>query len=236
MLELTNFFEFIKKPNYNAFERKETNVLKTAFKVFLISYVVLTLVNGMINSILGLFFTLPEDRLEELFQSMKISSWGIFVIIAFMAPAMEEVLFRYPLVFRIKYIPIIFSILIGVVIHYIIPYLPELIVILLLYFVFSFIVPKHEKKIFDLWVRYFRFVVWFSAILFGLVHIGNFEIIKGFQYLIVPFLIIPQLGIGFVLAYVRLTYKKGFLIGLLVHIFINALSSSIFLFYTSTNQ
>jgi membrane protease YdiL (CAAX protease family) len=73
-------------------------------------------------------------------------------------------------------------------------------------------------------------VVWFSAITFGLIHIGNFELVKVSQYLIVPLLVLPQLGTGFVLSYVRLTYKNGFLICLLVHMLINFVPATMFLF------
>ncbi len=232
MLGITNFYTFLKNPRYNALELKETNVFKTAFKVFLITYIVFTLLNGLIHLFLELFFTLPEDRLEEIFKSMKIGSWGIFVLIAFMAPVIEELIFRLPLMFKIKYFSILFAILIGVIIHYFIPYLPVIIVSIPVYFISSRYVPKYEKKIFDIWVRYFRFVVWFSALAFGLVHIGNFELVKASQYLIVPFLVIPQLGMGFVLSYVRLSYRNGFLIGLLVHIFINFVPATIYLFQT----
>ncbi|MCK9639717.1 MAG: CPBP family glutamic-type intramembrane protease [Prolixibacteraceae bacterium] len=232
MQELIAFFLFLKNPKYHDIEKRETIVLKTAFRVFLITFLVLTLINGLIHFMLGLFFILPNDRLQEIFESMKIGPWAVFAIIVFIGPALEEIIFRLPLVFKIQFFSIILAILIGVIIHYFIPYLPGFIVILLLFFIFSHFVPKHEKRIFDIWVRYFRFVVWFSAITFGLFHIGNFELVKASQYFIVPFLVIPQLGMGFVLSFVRLTYRQGFLIGLLVHIFINFVPATIYLFQT----
>jgi len=143
MLELTDFFKFIKKPQYTIFERMETNVLKTAFRVFLITFLVFTIINGLIHFVLGLFFTLPEDGLEELIRSMKFNRWGVFVFMVFMAPALEEIIFRLPLVFKIQFFSIILAILIGVIIHYFIPYLPGFIVILLLFFIFSHFVPKY---------------------------------------------------------------------------------------------
>ncbi len=230
MFELTDFFEFLKRPRYTTEEGKETPVLKTAFKVFLIIIVLFTMINGLIHSFLGLFFTLPKDELEEFLSSLKIGRWGIFAVIVLVGPVMEEFIFRFPLVFRIQYISIIFAILFAVVIHYFIPYLPVFMVLLLLLVVFSYFGPKYEKEILAIWVRYFRFVVWFSAISFGLWHIGNFEIVKASHYLIVPLLVLPQLGTGFILSYVRLTYKRGFLIGLLVHMFINFVPATILLF------
>jgi len=235
MLEISSFYAFLKNPRYDALEMKETNVWKTAFKVFLITYVVFTLINGLMQWILGLFFTLPEDRLEDFFKSLKIGRWGIFFVVAILAPVIEEAIFRLPLVFKIKYISILFAILTGLIIHLFIPYLPVIVLAIPLYFIFSGFVPKHEQTILDIWVRYFRFVVWFSAIAFGLVHIGNFQLMNGTQYIIVPLLVIPQLGVGFVLSFVRLTYRRGFLIGLMVHMFINSVSSAIFLLQASTD-
>jgi membrane protease YdiL (CAAX protease family) len=40
--------------------------------------------------------------------------------------------------------------------------------------------------------------------------------------------------LGFVLSYVRLTYRSGFFISVLVHIFVNTASSTIFLFLDSS--
>jgi len=86
MLELTEFFTFVKKPQYTISESLETKVLKTAFRVLLIAFLVFTLINGLIHFILGLFFTLPVDGLEELIKSMKFSRWTVFVLIVLIAP------------------------------------------------------------------------------------------------------------------------------------------------------
>ena len=234
MFEIIDFFEFLKHPQYNADERKDTNVFKTAFNVFLIIFIVFTLINGLIQFVLGLFFPLPEDKLDELFQSMEIGRWGIFVLIVFVIPTVEESIFRLPLVFKIEYVSIILAIIFGIGIHFLVPYLPGFVVLLLLLLIFSWTIPKYEKWIFDIWVRYFQYVVWFSSMSFGLLHIGNFELVKISQYLIVPLLVLPQLGTGFVLSYVRVTYKNGFLIGLLVHMFINFVPAALFALQATT--
>ena len=229
MKEIINFFEFLKRPQYKFEEKKDMNVFKTAFKIFLITFSVLTIFNGFVNFILGLFFTLPKDKLEDFFESMKIGRWAVFLLMVLIAPLLEELIFRLPLIFKTQYISIVFSVLIAALIHCLIPYLPGIILFFPLFLIISYYVPKHEKFIYAIWVNYFRFVVWFSAIIFGLAHIGNFELVKTVQYFIVPFLVIPQLCMGFVLSYVRLTYKNGFMIGLLVHIFINLTTTTIYL-------
>lgn len=234
MLEFTKFIEFLKNPQYLGIEIKETNLIWTALKVFLICYVVLTLLNGFIHWMLGCFFTLPEDKLEELLKSSQINRWVIFVMVTLVIPIIEEYLFRFPLVFKIRNIPFFFAIVVGIVIHLIFSYLPFVLVAIAVNFLSFKYILAHEEQIFTFWIRNFRFIVWITAVTFGLVHVGNFQMEITSHSLIVPFLVIPHIGLGFVLSYVRLTYRSGFFISVLVHIFVNTASSTIFLFLDSS--
>lgn len=55
------------------------------------------------------------------------------------------------------------------------------------------------------WDKYFNYVVYFSAILFALVHIFNYEITRN-VILLTPLLVLPQFVIGLMLAYFRVKF------------------------------
>jgi hypothetical protein len=50
--------------------------------------------------------------------------------------------------------------------------------------------------------------------------------VEAYQFFVIPLLIFPQLAMGFLLSFVRLYYKNGILICILVHIFMNAMTIS----------
>lgn len=68
MPELTDFFEFLKFTQYKVEERKETNVFKTAFKVFLIICIVVTLINWLIYLIRNRF-NFSTNKLQSFWKS-----------------------------------------------------------------------------------------------------------------------------------------------------------------------
>jgi len=77
-----------------------------------------------------------------------------------------------------------------------------------------------KQKIKTLYLRYFRFLFWFSALLFGLLHATNF---RGCTFTIIalsPLLCLPQIIMGFILGYIRMSY--GFWYGVLLHFLINS--------------
>jgi len=62
--------------------------------------------------------------------------------------------------------------------------------------------------------NYFKYAYYLSALLFGLIHIGNFPEIDGFYWLI-PILVAPQISAGIFLGYIRT--KLGLLWSILLH-------------------
>ena len=61
------------------------------------------------------------------------------------------------------------------------------------------------------YIKYFKYIFWYSAILFGLLHMFNYQ----GNYLIIlslsPILCFPQIVMGFILGYIRMNY--GFVYG-----------------------
>lgn len=62
--------------------------------------------------------------------------------------------------------------------------------------------------------EFFKYAFYISVLLFGLVHIGNFQDIEGYYWLI-PILVAPQISAGIFLGFIRT--KLGLLWSILLH-------------------
>jgi membrane protease YdiL (CAAX protease family) len=87
---------------------------------------------------------------------------------------------------------------------------------------------KAETFFISLWKKRYKFIFYFSAVIFGLIHISNFE----FSYTILllsPILVAPQIILGLIIGYSRV--RMGFISGLLLHSLHNAFFIGIPLFF-----
>lgn len=73
----------------------------------------------------------------------------------------------------------------------------------------------------DLRGKYFKFLYFFSCLTFGFIHFFNFQPLSISILIFSPFIVMPQLIYGFLIAYIRVNFKYGFFMGLLFHILIN---------------
>ena len=100
----------------------------------------------------------------------------------------------------------------------------------LMFFLVVIIAPIFEELFFRGFVgllaekSYFRWVYYLSAVLFGLVHVSNYELSES-QNLLISIIILPQLFLGFMLGFVRIKY--GFYYCVLLHAVYNACLVSI---------
>lgn len=65
----------------------------------------------------------------------------------------------------------------------------------------------------------YKYLLYFSCLIFGLMHITNFANFENIELYKYPILTIPQIILGFVIAYIRMNY--GFKYGLLFHSSVN---------------
>lgn len=227
MFEPLEFFHFLKNPQYQSIERRETNILWTAIKIYLVLLLFLGLINVLSITILKAFITLPIDETIEIPDNLKKQLWIYLAEVVFIAPILEEIIFRLSLFFNPWNLSISFSILIAVIVH---KFLNDIDTILILFLVFILIFRLtmiFKLNLNSFWNKYFKFIIYSSSILFGLVHITNYRFTESYQYLIIPILIFPQLAIGFTLSFTRLYFKKGFLICILIHMIMNIISITI---------
>ena len=71
-----------------------------------------------------------------------------------------------------------------------------------------------RRMIFQLFKKYFYLLFYLSALTFGLVHVGNYQICHNHSILII-FLVLPQLFAGLILGYARLKY--GIFTSIILH-------------------
>ena len=74
--------------------------------------------------------------------------------------------------------------------------------------------PVHQR----LSDAYFPYIFWSSAIIFGLIHVGNFP--SGYAFPVLVLMVMPQMIAGFVLGYTRIRF--GLMACILLHGFYNA--------------
>ena len=179
MIEIfTDFFTFIGKPKLG--KDRNNNVLHT-LKTFVILlffsfFVVFSLL--ILIGILTTFGLIEQGNhaLDNLFE--ENSTLRVFLFAAILAPVIEELIFRAPIVLFKK-------------------------------------------------AKAFRIAFYSFALLFGYVHISNFEITTN-ALLFSPILVAPQIYLGLVLGYMRIQF--GLIWSILMHAVYNGVLISISLF------
>lgn len=226
MFTALEFFQFLRRPYYITSERAKTNVLTTSIKIYLLTLLILGLINLLLRVILGVFLILPVDNTLNFNASMNGHLWYYFIAFVILSPIIEEVIFRLSLIFNPVYISFSVSTLTALIINRLSNYLVAILVFFLLFVLVRKLILTFKYHMFLFWRKNFKYIFYFLSILFGLVHISNYEFNNISQYLITPILILPQLGLGLILSFTRVFYEKGFLICLITHILINLISVS----------
>lgn len=78
-----------------------------------------------------------------------------------------------------------------------------------------------EIRINNIFEKYFKYFFYFSVILFAALHLTNLEDLKFKNYLVSPFIVSFQIGLGLILGYLRVNYRFGIMISILSHMLIN---------------
>lgn len=226
MFSPSEFFRFLKSPKYLVNDRKETNVLKTTLKIYLLSLLSIGIVMLFINIILRLFLTLPVDETFDVPDKFKNHLWVYFLLAAFFSPLVEEILFRLSLIFDPVNIALSVSLIIAFIINRLSNHLIGIISLILVFYLIFKLTTIYKLNLISFWNKNFKFIFYFLSITFGLVHMTNYKYTESYQYLLVPLIVFPQLAIGFILSFTRIYYRRGFLIGIFIHVIMNLVSFS----------
>ena len=187
------------------------------FLILICFYYVITLC--LVNFI-KLFSNIPDNRNSLVFSESYFKS---FLFLVILSPIIEEITHR--LWIRKNILNTIVSLVccIVLVIYFIFKKEVSLLsfkVILLLIlccviYISNIVLDKRDSKI----------VLYISSILFGLSHITNFTDTLSIPIYMIPLLIFPQLILGLMAGYLRLTY--GFIYCVLCHFIINLITFTI---------
>lgn len=78
-----------------------------------------------------------------------------------------------------------------------------------------------EKCLKEFWQNHYRYFFYVFVIVFGLMHIANYNNIELLFYVVAPLLVVPQIIIGVILGYLGLA--AGFFWGVFFHCLYNAI-------------
>lgn len=223
------FFRYLKRPYYTFSVRERTNVFSSAIKLYLVSVLILGLINSLNLTVLRSFLALPVDETLIIPGSMKDRLWLYAVLVIIVSPVIEEVVFRLPLIFEPVFIALSLSVIVTALVHKVSNNTFSAIVFLILFYLIYKLASINKSKLLFFWQRNFKMIFYVFSIAFGLVHIGNYHFTEPWHYFLAPVLVFPQIVIGFILSFTRLYYYKGFLICIIFHILLNLVSLSIFL-------
>lgn len=181
-----------------------------------------------------LLFDAEKIGLEKL--KNEFSPFIILLLGGFLAPLLEETAFRLYLLFK----PVWLSVSATVLSFYFISkfyfktsylnlddsFLLRIMISILIGIIIFFISKAYSNRFNFFWKKNFKWIYYFSIILFAFVHITNYEM-NTKNLLLMPILTLPQLVGGIFTGFVRIKY--GFIYACLFHITNNlfALSFSI---------
>lgn len=198
----SNLFAFLNSPyfpeSYNPIKPK-------TFLILLILTLAIILPYGLILEAAGM--DQFDHKLDEL---LKKSKWFVAVFAIFLAPLLEEPVFRLHLDLKIS--SIWWGIGLGVF------FIVQAWWLILVFWVYLFFLLYRVSKGNP---PNLKFVLWTSAGFFALVHMGNFSDFDYGQYFYwVPFMVGAQFVVGLVLSYIRLNH--GMKWGIVFHGVYNA--------------
>jgi hypothetical protein len=215
------FIAFIRKPTF-CVEKSDFSV--NAFLKLLLLFYFILIPCSVFIIILKIFEFLPADRTEDLDDSLI--SLGHII---FLAPVLEESVFRLPLKLSTITLSASFSVFIIFIIKLFFLQEDNYIIYLLsipLSVIFCGLISYGKDIYFRIrafWKKHFRYVFYFFTLIFGLFHLFNYNEIYWWMILSSPFLTLPHIIMGFFLGFIRMNY--GFFYSLLFHATINFIPS-----------
>lgn len=225
---LGNIVRFIKHPTLN---KAENDTPLAIFRriIILISWLYV-LVFPLAILITVLLKALNYSGVNAVNQfAMNGNFWTVLFLGALVAPLIEEITFRLPLRFSPTNLALSVFFALRIIASYISrQYFPHentflyswIIPIIFAAVLFSLCQsPQWKSRIMDWYVQKFSVFFYSLTILFGLLHITNYSDVRNIL-LIIVLLGIPQIIVGIVLGYIRITYGFGY--GLLMHSLYNA--------------
>jgi membrane protease YdiL (CAAX protease family) len=205
------FLNYLKRPYY--IRNSEIN-----WSVFLKSWFLVLIVSIPLGPLIEILKRIAS--IED--TDFNYSSFKVFLSMVFLAPIIEELLFRLILKPKFQNL-LIFLIFSGILaISFLVRKAFILFIIFLLLSVFCFIIlisKKKFRKVQVYFLAHFPLLFYTSSVFFGFVHITNYEPFNYKLILIMPILVLPMILIGIILGFIRM--KFGITYSVLLHSMIN---------------
>jgi len=222
MVSINDFILFLKNP-----ELKTINEIKGIpdfFKLVWKSFFILIL----LDLVTGIIITLPL-RYFNLLPSLKELRFDTFNIlkVTLLLPIIEESIFRLPLRiskinFALSFSLIIFILIKGLNIMNVFIALSSSIILFLFlpYFIQRW--TALNTTLVHIFTVHFRNIFYLQAVLFGSLHLANFNIEFKYFY-IFPLIVINYVLTGCFLGYIRVRFSNGIFLCIASHIFLNSI-------------
>ncbi|TRX72449.1 type II CAAX prenyl endopeptidase Rce1 family protein [Carboxylicivirga sp. M1479] len=205
---MKELIEFIKTGSYS----RESVTIKGLFKLYLL-HIAWCIPLSIPFIVLKFVDALPTHAFQNIEDPLKFMFGAVFI-----APIVEELIFRWPLVPTRLNISIALSFFLTYGIKYTLGsaygyelYLQSIPICILIYLVAPFICIAKQLP--------FKCLMHFLVIAFGFLHISNFTEVYWWMYLIFPVLTVPQIVLGYVCSFARMKY--GVVYSIILHAFNN---------------
>lgn len=217
----TDLYTFLRNPTDSPDTGTNTaGKLRVLFKVLLIDVVICLGLIGLIGLIEKLgWYSADNHAVAELMRTMPV--WVFLFVGVVLVPLLEEAVFRYGLRFRRGYLVFLFTMILLAIAGYAYAALPlawALVALALLAALQALFLLKSsviiEGFLRQKWTRIYKVVFYSVALIFGFIHVSNFEYSTAL-FILAPILVAPQILGGLLFGYMRV--KHGFFWGYFLH-------------------
>jgi len=206
---MIRLFTFLRNPSYTeSFNKIEWS------EFFLLLFVFYLLEMPLGISIKLLINALGLEAKQIPFPYLKKIILGLLI-----APIFEELLMRLNLVFSKRNLIVFLITCLGLAIFFFLKGSNFKLILFINIFLAFLIILIFYDQCKSFIVRNYRFFFYTIAIMFGLFHIFNFNGITLSNFACTPIIVIPQIFMGFLLGYFRVTY--GFIYAVFCHSLLN---------------
>lgn len=212
-------FNFVKKPDNNLIRSYDVKKnLRSILTFYLIHLFFLILWVITVTTWIDLDNP-PAAKIREMMSPVNFMLYAVII-----GPILEETIFRLSLVFKPKYLSISILLLSYILIsrlgygvghldieeHLWVRVIISILIALLTYFISN----RYSSNLSNFWDANFRWIYYFSIIVFALLHLDFAELTLG-KFLLFPLLLFPQLVSASINGYIRIKY--GFIYACLFH-------------------
>lgn len=224
---LSDFLQFLKKPNLEGLSISKSEKVIRTIRLWIISLIAIILLRGIAEKIVDI--PLP-DMFENFLDNIGV--WGFVGFVVILGPLLEEITFRSALRFRVSYLLISFVLITVYVLMNIMRQDESLalgfgIIAVLLFATLVYVLSQKPIESKAFYTSYYPYVFYSITILFGYIHIGNFEEFSLKLLLLSPLIVLPQFILGVSLGYIRVRF--GFWYAVFFHVLNNGIMTALFL-------